>query len=220
MVIPGLLRLHDSWFILIVMDLEFVSDFMLWLWMWQHDQMPALNPNHFIWYIQITQLLQFLQMNHIWIVTAFTLRHVALVLSPRGNDWQGHPWLVLAAFAHHAIIDLLPDHTMRRGGRGGGRGSDDHVRVVWLVGRVVGVGILWTEEAHVHIQRNVHRRRLFICIFKACRQFPCSLQSLKVPNYGNIYRLLSQIYSRMRLCNASSCQINRTLRWLLAYCCN
>lgn len=29
MVIPGLLRLHDSWLILIVMDLEFVSDFML-----------------------------------------------------------------------------------------------------------------------------------------------------------------------------------------------
>lgn len=81
----------------------------------------------------------------------FTLRHGALVLPrpPRGNHWQGHPWLVLAPFVHHPVVALLPDHTMRRSGRGGGGGSDDHVCVVWLVGGVVGVATLWTEEGQI-----------------------------------------------------------------------
>lgn len=79
-----------------------------------------------------------------------TLRNVALVLPPRGNYWQGHPWLVLASFAHHPVVALLPDHAMRCSGRGGGRGSDDHVCVMWLVGSgVVGVGTLWTEEVQL-----------------------------------------------------------------------
>lgn len=176
--------------------------------MWQYAWMPALNPNHFILYIQIAQLLQLLQMNHIWILIAFTLRHVALVLSPRGNDWQGHPWLVLAAFVHHAVIDLLPDHTMRRGGRGGGRGSDDHVCVVWLVGRVVGVGILWTEEGHVrhaHITRDAY----FVCILKTCRQFPCLVQR------SPIMETFIDYFHKWDS-NAPSCQINGTLCWLLA----